>query len=148
VRRRGCDVTLVGCGYSARLCRVAAEHLAKEEIECEVIDLRVINPLDTDSLIDSVRRTGRLLAVDGDWSSCGLAGELLARAAEAIDPQDWKARPARLTLPDAPAPTSSALEKGYYTRAEDVCRAVRALMDEDHHETCSRFDRRHARAHP
>jgi acetoin:2,6-dichlorophenolindophenol oxidoreductase subunit beta len=118
--RQGGDLTLVGCSYSALICRDAASHLASRGIECDVIDLRVLNPLDHKELIESVRRTGRLLVVDGDWSSCGLAAEIIALVVEALDPRQLRARPVRVTLPDAPAPTSAPLERGYYPTVEDV----------------------------
>jgi pyruvate dehydrogenase E1 component beta subunit len=138
VVRPGSDVTLAGCGYSTHLCRQAADQLAQEGIECEVVDLRILNPMDAGPILASVRRTGRLLALDGDWSSCGLAGEVLARAVEHLEPAVWKARPVRLTLPDAPAPTSQALESIYYPRPEQVSQAVRALVSQDYHEARAR----------
>jgi pyruvate dehydrogenase E1 component beta subunit len=118
--RQGDDLTLVGCSYSALLCRDAASHLAARGIECDVIDLRVLNPLDRDEVIASVRRTGRLLVVDGDWSSCGLAAEIVASVLEAIEPGRLRARPVRVTLPDAPAPTSAPLERSYYPTVDQV----------------------------
>jgi pyruvate dehydrogenase E1 component beta subunit len=128
VRREGADVTLAACSFSVKLCLQAAEQLEREGCSCEVVDLRVINPLDAGPVVESVAKTGRLVAVDGDWSSCGLAAEVIARAAEALEPRAWKARPARVTLPDAPAPTSKALEARYYPDAADVARAGRALL--------------------
>lgn len=130
--RGGDDLTLVGCSYSALLCRDAASQLSARGIECDVIDLRVINPLDCQEIIASVRRTGRLLVVDGDWSSCGLAGEILAAVSEALEPGKMRARPARVTLPDAPAPTSAPLERGYYPSVDDVVR--KALVMAGHFE--------------
>jgi pyruvate dehydrogenase E1 component beta subunit len=118
--RQGDDITLVGCSYSALLCRDAASHLSARGIESDVIDLRVINPLDCREVIASVRRTGRLLVVDGDWSSCGLAGEIIAAVTEAIEPARLRSRPVRVTLPPAPAPTSAPLERGYYPTVDDV----------------------------
>ena len=126
--REGRDLTLAGASYSAYLCRQAAERLEHQGIECDVIDLRVINPLDTALVGESVRRTGRLLVVDGDWSSCGLAGEVIAQVAERLEPAALRKAPARLTLPDAPAPTSGALEKIYYPNVDDVVRRALALV--------------------
>lgn len=145
VRRVGRDATLVGAGYSAYLCERAAEQLAADGIECEVVDLRVINPLQTEVLVESVQRTGRLVVVDGDWSSCGLAGETIASVAESVDPEVWRAKPVRLTLPDAPAPTSSALEESYYPRASDVYSVVHSLLKPSPHETPLRRDGRPVR---
>ncbi len=121
---RGEDVTLVGCGHAAYLCRAAARQLAERGIRSDVIDLRVPNPLDGSWLLESVLKTGRLVVVDGDWSSCGLAAEIIARTSEEIEPSRLRARPARVTLTSAPAPTSAPLERLYYPTADDVVRAV------------------------
>lgn len=128
--REGDDVTLVGVGYSAHLVCQAADRLAEEGISAEAVDLRVINPLDLDPVAASVSRTGRLVVVDGGWTSCGLAGEVIAGVAERVHPDVWKAQPRRLTLQDAPAPTSRDLESAYYPtveRAMDLARQVVAL---------------------
>lgn len=124
----GTDITLVACSYSAHLCRLAAEELKQHGVSAEVIDLRVINPLDRTVFVESVRKTGRLLAVDGDWSTCGLAGEVIASAVEQLPPSTLKAAPCRLTLPDAPAPTSKPLEKAYYFHAAEVTAAALQLL--------------------
>jgi acetoin:2,6-dichlorophenolindophenol oxidoreductase subunit beta len=125
---KGSDITLVACSYSAQLCREAAEELKKHSVSAEVVDLRVINPLDCAVVIDSVRKTGRLLAVDGDWTTCGLAGEVIASVVERLPLTALKAPPRRLTLPDAPAPTSRPLEKAYYFQAADVTAAALTLL--------------------
>lgn len=128
VVRNGRDVTLVASGYSTHLCVEAAERLHVSGVEAEVVDLRVINPLDLDVVARSVQKTGRLLAVDGDWATCGLAGEVIAGVAEAIEPARLRARPARITLPPAPAPTSSPLERIYYPTVDQVVHRARALV--------------------
>ncbi len=128
VVRTGKDVTLVASGYSTQLCREAAERLRVNSGEAEVVDLRVINPLDLGLVIESVRTTGRLLAVDGDWASCGLAGEVIAGVSEAVEPARFRARPARITLPPAPAPTSGPLERIYYPTVDQVVHRTLALM--------------------
>jgi pyruvate dehydrogenase E1 component beta subunit len=113
-RRVGNDLTLVGAGYSTRLALEAADRLAMIALSCDVWDLRVLNPLNVDGVIASIARTGRLCVIDGGWRTCGLAGEVIARAAEALSPGKWRASPLRITLPDAPAPTSRVLERLYY----------------------------------
>jgi pyruvate dehydrogenase E1 component beta subunit len=128
LRRKGGDLTIAAASYSVRLAMQAAEALEKKGIAAEVVDIRVLNPLDPALLVDSVKRTGRLLAVDGGWQTCGLAGELIACASEALSPSAWKAAPKRLTLPAAPAPTSKPLEAAYYTTAAQVADAAAALM--------------------
>jgi pyruvate dehydrogenase E1 component beta subunit len=126
--RQGRDLTLVGAGYSAYLCSLAADRLASDNIACDVVDLRVLNPLDLDLVVTSVDRTGRLLVVDGDWSSCGLAGEVIAAASERLEPGRLRSRPARITLPPAPAPTSAPLERLYYPTVDDVVRRALGLL--------------------
>ncbi len=130
VLRQGSDCTLVACSFSTQLCLQAAEQLAAEGIDCEVVDLRVINPLHYAPVIDSVQKTGRLCAVDGGWKTCGLAGEVIAGVAERIAPSVWKSSPRRLTLPDAPSPTSKVLEDLYYLKPSDIVAVVSSLMKE------------------
>lgn len=127
VIREGSDVTLVGCGYTTKLCREAAEALATEGISAEVVDLRVLNPLDGETVIQSAAKTNRVVAVDGDWKSCGLAAEILALVAERRS-NDTPVRLARITHPDAPAPTSKALERQFYFSATDVATQARRLV--------------------
>lgn len=124
----GDDVTLVGSGYATWLCEQAAEKLAADGITCEVIDLRVLNPFDGAEIARSVKRTGRLVAVDDGWSTCGLAAEIIASAVERVAPAALKSSPSRVTIPDAPAPTSRVLEDAYYPTAETVVAAVRTSL--------------------
>lgn len=125
---RGGDVTLVGTGYSTRLALDAHAELERSGIRAEIVDLRVLNPFREDLIVESVRRTGRLLAIDGGWRTCGMAAEVIARASEALPPGAWRAAPQRLTLPDAPAPTSRALEKIYYPDVTGIVAAVHRLV--------------------
>jgi pyruvate dehydrogenase E1 component beta subunit len=128
IRRPGTDVTIAAASYSVSLALQAAELLAKDGIECEVIDMRQLNPLDSELIVQSTTRTGRFVAVDGGWSTCGLAGELMACVAEKVAPSLLKAPLARVTLPAAPAPTSPLLEKAYYPTAETVQACVQNLF--------------------
>lgn len=129
ILRPGDDITLVGSSYSVLLCLEAAQVLVGMNISCEVIDLRVINPLDFTCIASSVRKTGRLCVVDGGWRTCGLAGEIIAGVMERVDPTLMKGMPVRITLPDAPAPTSKPLEMIYYTTKDDVVQKVVSLFD-------------------
>ncbi len=130
VRRKGSDLTLVGAGFSAFQCEQAAEVLDSKGIGAEVIDVRVINPLDAKPIVESVARTRRLCVVDGGWRTAGLAGEIIARVVESLGPSALAAKPVRLTLPDAPAPTSKPLEAVYYTSTADVVRAATMLVNQ------------------
>lgn len=125
----GDDLTIVATSHSTLLAVDAAKRLSAENVSVEVIDLRVTNPLDIDLVVESVRKTGRLLVVDGSWRTCGLAGEVIAATVERLAPTDLRAAPRRLTLPDAPAPTSGPLEEQYYPSAETVRNAALALVD-------------------
>lgn len=128
VLRAGSDVTLVGSGYATWLCEQAADALAHEGISAEVVDLRVLNPFHPHPVAQSVAKTGRLVAVDDGWRNCGMAGEIVAAVVERIEPSALKARPARIALPDAPAPTSRPLETAYYPTVEDVAAAARSQL--------------------
>jgi pyruvate/2-oxoglutarate/acetoin dehydrogenase E1 component len=127
--KEGRDVTVVASSYSTRLSLEAADLLAQRGVSAEVIDLRVLNPLDSRLIVTSVEKTGRLLAVDGSWSPCGMAGEVIASVAERVKPGMLKKSPARITLPFAPAPTSRVLEEAYYPTAEMIASQVEKLMD-------------------
>jgi pyruvate dehydrogenase E1 component beta subunit len=128
VRRRGRDVTIVAASYSVSLALEAAELLAADGIDAEVIDVRQVNPLDPSLILESAARTGRFVAVDGGWSTCGLAAELMALVAENVAPAKLKAPLARVTLPAAPAPTSKPLEAAYYPTVETVRQRVLKLF--------------------
>ncbi|MBW7929818.1 MAG: alpha-ketoacid dehydrogenase subunit beta [Gammaproteobacteria bacterium] len=128
VVRSGTDITLVGAGYSSWLCEQAAEILAAEGLDAEVIDVRVLNPFDPAVILASVSRTGRLCVVDGGWRNAGWAGEVIASVAEALDPRQLKSSPRRITLPNAPAPTSRMLEADYYIDAGHVAAAARTML--------------------
>ena len=124
----GSDLTIVGCGFSTRLALEAAKELSEDGVTCDVVDLRVLNPIDPGPIVASVLKTGRLLAVDGGWRTCGLSAEVLAMVVERVPSGTLRVRPARVTLPDAPAPTSMALEQIYYPSARVVADAARDLM--------------------
>lgn len=124
----GDEVTMVGVSYTSKLCKEASDILAKDSINADTFDLRTLNPLDLTEIYTSVSKTGRLLVVDGDWSTCGLAAEIIAKVMENIDVTKMKASPQRITLPEAPAPTSKVLEDIYYIKTEDVVNAVQKLF--------------------
>lgn len=113
--RPGRDLTIAACGYSVQLAVESANLLSKENgFNCEVIDVRQLNPLDSSEIINSAKKTGRFLALDGGWSNSGFAAELLAQVSENLSPSYLKVSPKRITLAEAPAPTSAKLEDIYY----------------------------------
>ena len=129
VVREGSDITLVGLGLTTHHALDAAKALAREGISAEVIDLRSISPLDRDAIRASVRKTGRLVAIDEDYLSYGVAGEVIATACE--DPKvRWRAAPRRLAYPDIPIPFSPVLEQAALPNGERVADLVRQIMQE------------------
>lgn len=127
IRRSGRDLTIVASSYLAAEAEKAGEELALAGVEAEVIDLRTIKPLDRDTILASVQKTGRLLVADGGWKSFGVSAEIAALVAE----EAWaslKAPVRRLALPDVPAPASRSLEAVYYKHAPDIVEAALALL--------------------
>jgi pyruvate dehydrogenase E1 component beta subunit len=127
--RAGEDLTIVASGYSTRLALQVAEQLHLQGVFAEVIDLRILNPFSPDNIVTSVFKTGRLMVLDGSWSPCGMAGEVIASVVERIAPGALKKSPVRVTLPFSPAPTSKVLEKAYYPTQAMIVTEASKLMD-------------------
>lgn len=128
VIRMGSDITLVSSSYTTRLCVDAALELEQIGISVEIIDLRVINPMDYSVIINSVVKTGRLCAVDGCWTNCGLAGEILAGTIERLEIGQLKTTPKRITLTNSPAPTSKHLESKYFINSQTIIDYVKSIL--------------------
>ena len=127
IRKEGEDVTLVAASYMVHNALHAAEELAGDGIEVEVLDMRTIKPLDKELLLASVKKTGRLVVADGGWKTCGIAAEITSLVFEEVF-GFVKAPVARVTLPDIPAPASSPLEKAYYPNSGDIVQAVKRVI--------------------
>lgn len=127
VRRKGADLTIVATSLMSPLSVKAAQDLASQGIDAEVIDLRTIKPWDKETVFSSVRRTGRLMIVDAAWASCGVSADIAACAAGEVF---WalKAPIVRVTLPDIPAPTSVVLEREYFLQVRDVVEAANKML--------------------
>jgi pyruvate/2-oxoglutarate/acetoin dehydrogenase E1 component len=126
VRRSGSDLTIVSYAKTVAVCLAAAEQLQSQGVSAEVIDLRSLKPLDEETLLASVRKTGRLLIVQEASGLCGMAAELAAIAAgKAFDA--LRAPVGRITGPDAPAASSWALEQAALPQAEVVVRRALEL---------------------
>jgi pyruvate dehydrogenase E1 component beta subunit len=125
----GSDVTIVASGHASLLVREAKKLLDYENISAEVIDVRVLNPFYVEGIIESVKKTKNLLVVDSGWISCGFSAEIIAKVVEKLPLDCLSNPPARLALPDAPAPTSRTLEKAYYTSTDDVVKAVKKILN-------------------
>jgi pyruvate dehydrogenase E1 component beta subunit len=126
VRRPGRDLTLVAYGGSLPRALEAANQLAAEGIDAEVIDLRVLRPLDMTSVLASVRKTRRVLAVDEAWRSGSLAGEILARVGEEAF-YDLDAPLSRVCSEEVPMPYAKHLEDAALPLPAKIVAAARAL---------------------
>ncbi|GAB4186668.1 MAG: alpha-ketoacid dehydrogenase subunit beta [Thalassobaculales bacterium] len=121
----GSDLTLVGVSNMVVECLRAQELLAEVGIAAEVIDPISVSPLDSDTILASAARTGRLLVVDNAWTMCGISAEIAARAAEA----GIAARVRRLGFAPTTCPTSPVLEQLFYPNPATIAAAARALVE-------------------
>ena len=128
IRKTGRDVTLVAISHMAYEAVKALPQLAAAGIDVELIDPRTVKPLDIDLILQSVKKTGRLVVADVGWLTCGVAAEIAALVAEHAF-HDLKAPVRRLALPDCPAPASVSLEECYYNSSRDIVTAVRNVCE-------------------
>ena len=126
--REGDDVTLVAIGRMVHMASDAAKSLAKDGIDCEIVDPRSTSPLDEDSILESVEKTGRLVVVDEASPRCGMATDISALVA-AKGFSSLKAPIQMVTPPHTPVPFSDVLEDLYIPNAEKVEAAVRTILD-------------------
>ncbi|MDH3690746.1 MAG: alpha-ketoacid dehydrogenase subunit beta [Gammaproteobacteria bacterium] len=126
VTRVGSDVTIVAISAHAEHSLVAAETVAAEGIDVEVVDLRSIVPLDIDTVSESAAKTGRLLVVDEDYQSFGLSAEVITRVFESLGPTALKQFSRHTTL-DLPIPAAKPLEQVVIPSADSIAAAVRKL---------------------
>jgi pyruvate dehydrogenase E1 component beta subunit len=127
VVRGGSDVTIAATSYMVHLALEAATLLERDGLQAEVVDLRSLKPLDHDTVCASVARTGRLVVADSGWRTAGAAAEIAATVAERAF-SSLRAPIGRVTLPDAPAPSSRAEEAAYYPTAQDLVAAVQRVV--------------------
>ena len=125
VKREGSDVTIAAVGYWVNSALEAAEDLASQGIDAEVWDPRTLKPLDRDSLIKSVKKTGALVAIDQAPKTFGGAGEFMATVAEAITPVPPMSR---LATMDSPIPASTYLTAGMYPTKDKIIKAVKDVL--------------------
>ncbi len=127
IRRTGTDITLVAYSRGVHLCLKAAETLAKEGIECEVIDLRTLVPLDMETVLTSVRKTHHAVCAQEEWRNVSFVSELSARIHEgAFD--DLDAPVERVGGADVPMPYAKNLERAAIPTDNDVVAAVKRAL--------------------
>ena len=130
VVREGKDISIITLSYMVQESLQAISILEKEGISCELIDLRSVNPIDWELIFESVRKTGRLMAIDTSSITGSLAGEIVARVST-DEYSSLRSAPKRLALPDYPTPTSFALTKNYYLYANDIVSAIGGMFGKD-----------------
>jgi pyruvate dehydrogenase E1 component beta subunit len=127
VERAGTDVTLVGFSISVSLAMQAAENLAEMGISAEVINLRSLRPLDTETIVNSVKKTNRLVTVEEGWPFAGIGAEVVMQIVEhAFDHLD--APPVRVHGADVPMPYAANLEKLALPQADHVVDAAKRVL--------------------
>jgi pyruvate dehydrogenase E1 component beta subunit len=126
--KEGADITIVTISQMVQKAVLAANILKEQSIHAEVIDLRTLVPMDTESVLRSVRKTGRLLIVDEDYLGFGLSGEISAVIAENLDSVSLKAPVRRLAVPNVPIPYSRPLEQFVIPQVSDIVLAAQELM--------------------
>jgi len=126
VAREGKDVTLVSYTIAVGVCLDAAAKLAEDGIDAEVIDLRTLRPLDAAAVLESLRKTNRMVVVEEGWPACSIASEVIAVVMEqGFD--DLDAPVARVTNADVPLPYAANLEKAALIKVADVVAAAKRV---------------------
>lgn len=127
VRRIGAQLTIVASSWMVGQALTAADALQARGISAEVVDLRSVKPWPRHLVLNSVRKTGRLIVADGGWTTGGVGAEIAAAVSQhAFD--YLKAPVQRVALPDSPAPTSHALEQAYYPTDKHIIAAAERIM--------------------
>lgn len=127
IKRAGSDITIVSYSRQLLLTLQAADELAQKGINAEVIDLRTIEPLDMETILESVQRTGRLLVVHEAHANCGLGAEIIARIYETA-PHTLTVPARRLGAKHVPIPVAESLENAVLPQVSDIVAAVTAMM--------------------
>lgn len=127
IKREGTDVTIVSFGKIIKEAYKAADELAKENISCEIIDLRTVRPMDHDTILESVRKTNRLVILEEAWPFASVASEITFRVQDnAFDYLDAPIK--RITTADTPAPYSPVLLEAWLPNKDDVITAVKEVL--------------------
>jgi pyruvate dehydrogenase E1 component beta subunit len=126
-RRHGDDLTIVGSSHAIALAIMAIDNLKEEGITADVIDLRTIKPLDETIILESLKKTGRILIVDTGWAMGGVCAEIGCLVAE--KGFDYLKAPVhRVGLPDSPTPAGFTLEQYYYPTSEKIAEAIKSTI--------------------
>jgi pyruvate dehydrogenase E1 component beta subunit len=128
IEREGKHITLVSFSRPVGFCLKAAEILKEQGIEAEVINLRTLRPLDRDTILDSVKKTGHLLTVEQGWPTCGVGSEILAMVSEEDTFDYLDAPPLRITGADVPMPYAQTLEAACSPSVKNIVDAATRML--------------------
>lgn len=126
IKKEWKDITIITSSYLTKESLIAANNLEKEWINCEIIDLATIKPLDIDTILKSVEKTKSAIIIDWARSFCWVSAEIIAEIAENINMEKIKLK--RLTFPDCPVPTSKTLEKEYYIDNIKIFNSIKSFL--------------------
>jgi pyruvate/2-oxoglutarate/acetoin dehydrogenase E1 component len=126
IKRAGADVTIVAVSRMVGEALAAADALSSDGISVEVVDPRTLVPLDTDTILASVKKTARLITAEDSCVTCGVGAEIVARVTERA--MDSLENVVRIACPDVPAPFSPPLQNAYVPGKETITKAVRGIM--------------------
>ena len=123
-------MTIISSGFSTKIAKEAinAFKMNNNNFSIELFDLRVINPIKYEILINSILKTKRFMVIDGGWKTCGLGSEIISSIIEIIGTNVLLAKPINLSLKNCPAPSSKTLEKKYYLSKEDILDALNQVL--------------------
>jgi pyruvate dehydrogenase E1 component beta subunit len=125
-RREGGAVTIVSFGRPVHFCVEAADRLSEDGIDCDVLDMRTIRPLDIGAIVESVKKTNRVIVVDQSWPFAGISSEVITQIIEHAF--DWlDAPPVRVNTVDVPTPYAKNLEQAYLPNPDRIVEAVKNL---------------------
>jgi pyruvate dehydrogenase E1 component beta subunit len=128
IKQTGDDITLIGIGFTTRVCMEAADELEDQGYSVEVLDLLSLSPMDNDAIVSSVQKTRKVVIVDEDYPRCSIATDIAALVAEeAFDYLD--APPRRVTPPHTSVPYSRPLEALFVPNKEKVVEAALEILD-------------------
>ncbi|HKK46573.1 MAG TPA: alpha-ketoacid dehydrogenase subunit beta [Balneolaceae bacterium] len=126
IRREGSDVSIITYGIGVHKSLKAAEQLAKDGISAEIVDLRILRPLDNETIFSSVRKTSRAVVVDEGWHSGGISAEIAARITEDLF-YDLDSPVERVCGAEVPAPYAKHLEQASLPQTEDIVKRVKKM---------------------
>ncbi len=128
VMRKGADISIVATSHMVSHAMAAAGKLETQGIQAEVINLRSIKPWDQETVLASVKKTGRVVIADAAWATCGIASEIGVTISSVLF-SELKSPVQRVTLPDAPAPIATSHEEMYYPDANNIINAVKNILN-------------------